>query len=248
MFRGQGANGPLVVEQTGTLRELHFDNGITQTRIDLEHPARLPLAANRAMLAHLAFGQRPGSVLLAGCGGGALARWFAARAPALRGTAVELDPQVARLARDYFEFPQHWQLRIDDVRRHLIGAAAGSYDFILVDIEVDGRTPTWVADAGFLAGCRRALSPAGVATFNLVAEQRDGFAAKLAAIRRAFGRRTLCLAVPDHDNVLVLAFRRRPDLRNLDERAVRHGRYWDLELVQWLDLMQRSNPAGSGIL
>jgi spermidine synthase len=234
------------VEQTGTRRELHFANGITQTLIDLEDPGYLPLAANRAMLAHLAFGQRPRRVLLAGCGGGAIARWFAARPPRVQGTAVEIDPRVASLARRYFEFPPDWRLRVGDVREHLAGCR-DDYDFILVDIESGGRTPDWVGDAHFLRHCRRALTPAGVITFNLVAEQRDQVMTKLLAIREVFARRTLCLSIPKHDNTLVLAFRRRPNLHALDTQIGKRAAHWGLELTELLGRMQRENPAGSGI-
>lgn len=246
LHREQGAHGPLVVQQAGTLRELHFDNDITQTQIDLEDPGHLPLAANRAMLAHLVFGQRPRRVLLAGCGGGAIARWFAAHAPEVQGTAVELDPQVASLARRYFEFPDTWRLEIGDVRHHL-AAHHSAYDFILVDIERDGSTPPWLAAPRFLSHCRHALTPAGVITFNLVAEQQLDFAAKLLAIREAFDRRTLCLSIPEHDNVLVLAFRRRPRLGDLTPRATRRAQCWGLELDQLLMRLRRENPTGSGV-
>jgi spermidine synthase len=247
LHQAQGAHGPLVVQQIGTRRELHFANDITQTLIDLEHPGYLPLAANRAMLAHLAFGQRPRNVLLAGCGGGAIARWFAAHSPQTHGTAVELDPQVASLARRYFEFPSDWQLKVADVRDHLAGCKA-DYDFILVDIEVGGHTPRWVGDPAFVRQCRDALTPAGVITFNLVAEQREGFVQKLATIQGVFGKRTLCLSIPQHDNVLVLAFRRRPDLSRLAQRLPSRAARWALELPELVKRMRRENPPGSGIL
>jgi len=246
LHREDSPQGPLLVEQTGTLRELHFDNGITQSVIDLETPGRLPLAANRAMLAHLLFGQRPRAVLLAGCGGGAIARWFAVRSPTTRGTAVELDPQVASLARRYFEFPPSWRLAVADVRDHLAGTKS-AYDFILVDIEQHGRTPDWLAQPDFLVRCRDALTPAGVITFNLVAEQREGFINKLLAIRQVFGQRTLCLSIPGHDNVLVLAFRRRPALASLAQRLPARMAHWGLELDVLLKRLRRENPPGSGI-
>lgn len=246
LHREDSPHGPLVVEQTGTLRELHFDNGITQSQIDLATPERLPLAPNRAMLAHLLFGQRPRSVLLAGCGGGAIARWFAARAPGIRGTAVEWDAQVASLARRYFDYPDSWQLDIADIRER-IAAQASAHDFILVDIEQHGCTPPWLAKPAFLRQCHDALTPAGVVTFNLVAEQQTGLLAKLQAIRQVFGPRTLCLSIPNHHNVLVLAFRRRPNLANLDQRLPARMAHWGLELDVLLKRLRRENPPGSGI-
>lgn len=246
LHREQGPFGPLIVQQSGTLRELHFGNDITQTCIDLEDPARLPLAANRAMLAHLAFGQRPRSVLLAGCGGGGIARWFASRSPDSVGVAVELDPQVASLAWRYFEFPPTWRLQVGDVRTYL-QATHHHHDFILVDIEVGGHTPSWLADPAFLTRCRDTLTAAGVVTFNLVAERRDGFTTKLSAIREVFARRTLCLSIPGHDNVLVLAFRRRPTLRDIDTHIGSRAARWGLELEDLLARLRRENPPGSGV-
>ena len=69
----------------------------------LHDPAVLPNPVNRAMLAHLMLDLPLQTVLLAGCGGGAVARWLNARAPEVVGDAVELSPTVARLAHEYFD-------------------------------------------------------------------------------------------------------------------------------------------------
>ena len=100
-------------------RSLWFDDVILQSEIDLHRPDSLPNPVNRAMLAHLMFDRPQQQVLLAGCGGGAIARWFNARSPSTRGIAVELSATVARLAHEYFDFPptgSHWHLEIADIR------------------------------------------------------------------------------------------------------------------------------------
>jgi len=234
LHREDSPHGPLLVEQTGTLRELHFGNGITQSQIDLETPDRLPLAANRAMLAHLLFGQRPRAVLLAGCGGGAIARWLHARAPQVRGCAVELSPTVARLAREYFDFPRpdrsNWRLLVQDVREHLLRSRR-YYDFILVDLEENQATPAWLTESAFLQACRNRLSRSGGLTINLIVDDARRTGAALHRIREVFGPDILLLTEPEHDNLLVLAFRDgMPELPPRDALA-RLGMRWGIDFV-----------------
>lgn len=248
--RIDGPAGPLVVEQLGKLRQLHFDNGITQTTIDTRHPGYLPLSANRAMLAHLMFADSPQKVLLAGCGGGAIARWFHAHAPEIHGSAVENNPEVADLARRWFEFPgedRGWQLVIDDIRDFLSADEDGRYDFILADLEEDAASPDWLISESFLANCRRHLSEHGVLTVNWIADSAERFTLALLRIRQAFGQRTLCLPVPQHENVMILAFKQRPSLDGMEERIRQASQTWGLEFETFYRRMLRNNPPGSGV-
>ena len=105
VHRERTPHGEIVLWLEDDRLSLWFDDVILQSEIHLRDPAVLPNPANRAMLAHLMFGQEPRSILLAGGGGGAIGRWFHARRPESRGDAVELDPQVIRIAREYFDYP-----------------------------------------------------------------------------------------------------------------------------------------------
>lgn len=249
LLHEQTADGWLEVWQDGDRRSLWFDDQVLQSEIDLNDPTRLPNPANRAMLAHLMFGQSPRRVLLAGCGGGGIARWFAARSPDTRGVAVERCSRVAEIARSHFQFPaanRGWTLERADVRDYLAEPRA-AFDFILVDIAERGYTPDWASEPEFLRYSRLALSPAGILTLNLLARDRDEFTARLYRIRQAFDRHTLCLGVPEHDNVLVLAFSTPPDLDDLDARLPERQRHWGLEFDRMLNRLRRQNPPGSGV-
>ncbi len=248
--RIDGADGPLIVEQQGRLRQLHFGNGITQSTIDTTLPGRLPLAANRAMLAHLMFVDPPRRVLLGGCGGGAIARWFHARDPGIAGTAVEASSEVAGLARRWFDFPDRhsgWRLEVADIRDHLARDGAADTDFILLDLEQDAASPDWLASTGFLAHCRQHLSAQGVLTLNWIADDAERFSRALSRIRQVFDRRTLCLPVPQHENVMILAFKEVPALQEMATRSHRAEQHWGLEFTTFLRRLQRSNPPGSGV-
>lgn len=241
-------DGWMEVRQDGRIRRLCSDDGLVQSEIDLDHPERLPNPVNRAMLAHLLFRPAPRRALLAGCGGGAVARWLRARSPETQGVAVELSPQIAALARSHFDFPADgdWSLRIGDVREHLRDAGQ-TYDFILVDIAESGYTPDWVSAPGFLSDCRRCLSMDGVLSLNLIPRDEADFTRALWRLRRIFETRVLCLSLPERGNVICLAFASLPDAQAARrDREAAAGR-WGLELDRFYDRLRRDNPPGSGI-
>jgi spermidine synthase len=185
------------------------------------------------MLAHLMFAPRLRRVLLAGCGGGAIARWIHARAPEVAGEAVEISPTVARLAREYFEFPppqSRWRLMVGDVRAHLV-ERPDPYDFILVDLEENQETPGWVTGPDFLAACQASLAHGGTLTLNLLHGDSAALSEALLRVRAVFGPDLVLLSEPDHDNLLVLAFAgpapALPDATRLQER----GRHWGIDFT-----------------
>lgn len=250
LHRQRGESGLIQVWQQNNRRSLWFDDVILQTEIYVDDPAVLPNPANRAMLAHLMFGQQPERVLLVGCGGGGIARWFNARSPHTWGDAVEYDPEVTQIAREWFDFPgpqSQWRLHTTDARDYLERVST-PYDFILVDLEEQQYSPQWLTAPPFLQQCHRALTPTGVLTLNLIPDGPNHYTRSLRQIRQVFAQRTLCLPVPDHDNQLVLAFRQSPDLNKLDERVQQAARQWGLPFASYWRQMLKNNPEGSGIL
>lgn len=250
IHREQSPDGRIEVWEEDDRRSLWFDDVILQSEIYPHDPAVLPNPANRAMLAHLLFGMEPRNILLAGGGGGAIGRWFHARCPDAHGDAVELNPQVIRIAREYFDFPpgnSDWQFQQQDIR-HFIRDTSQCYDFILVDLEEAQYSPRWLTSPGFLGDCYRHLSERGVLTINLIPDGPNHFAQALANLRHIFTDRTLCLPVPEHDNQLVLAFRTPPDLGSMNERISRTSARWGINFMPYWEAIQANNPPGSGIL
>ena len=229
IYREENDQTHLEIWDQGDCRSLWFDDVILQSEIHIEDPAVLPNPVNRAMLAHLMLELPLRSVMLAGCGGGAIARWLHARAPEVQGDAVELSPTVARLAYEYFDFPStqsNWRLLIEDVREHL-AQSDRTYDFILVDLEENQLTPPWVTATEFLRACRRRLSREGVLTLNLILDDASSAGEALHNVRQVFGTEVLLLHEPDHDNLLALAFRQPapeiPAAEILQQRSRRWG-------------------------
>jgi spermidine synthase len=234
IYREEREGLHLEIWDDGNRRSLWFDDVILQSEIDLHYPDVLPNPVNQAMLAHLMFDRPQRRVLLAGCGGGAIARWLHARAPHVRGEAVELSPTVARLALEYFDFPpaqaSHWQLVVDDVRSYLSRTAdKPEYDFILVDLEENQSTPAWLTAGPFLADCRARLSPHGALMLNLIVDDEQAASEALLRIRRVLGQGLLLLPQPAHDNLLVLAFCAAPPELPDHATLARLGRQWGLD-------------------
>lgn len=219
-------------------RSLWFDDEILQSEIDLRDPGNLPNPVNRAMLAPLMYGRPLRRVLLAGCGGGAIARWFHARAPQVRGDAVEVSPTVARLAHEYFDFPapdSHWRLLPGDVRDHLKGERS-VYDFILVDLEERQQTPDWIVGGPFLNDCRRHLADTGMLMINLISGSVDDAADALFGIRQVFDAGVHLISNPEHENLLVLASPLPPGPAPERDILRTRGQRWGLDFT---DLARR---------
>lgn len=246
IYREEHDQAHLEIWDDGDRRSLWFDDVILQSEIHRHDPAVLPNPVNRAMLARLMFEPALQSVMLAGCGGGAIARWLHARAPQVCGVAVELSPTVARLAREYFDFPpeedSNWRLLIEDVREHLVHSR-DRYDFILVDLEENQTTPAWVTEPDFLEGCREHLGPRGALTLNLIVETPRNTGEALQRIRSVFGPDILLLAEPGHDNLLVTAFREAPPGKPSPEHLTELARRWGIDFVTLARRMHRPGPA-----
>lgn len=252
IYREEHDDAHLEIWDEDDRRSLWFDDVILQSEIFLYDPAVLPNPVNRAMLAHLVFDRPQQRVLLAGCGGGAIARWFHARAPQVLGDAVERSVTVARLAHEYFDFPRressNWDLLVEDVRDFLVHNRA-RYDFILVDIEENQESPDWLTSAEFLGHCRERLSAQGVLTVNLLVDDASATAARLQRVRNVFEEGLLLLDDPDHDNLLVLAFAAglpaRPAPARIDAACSR----WGIDFhalsarMRWLEPAVSAEPA-----
>jgi spermidine synthase len=253
VFR-QTQNGQVIeVWERDGLRWLTFGDDTIQTTIDLNNPEQLPSASCQALLSALMFIPTPHHVLLLGTGGGSIARYLYRRCPTIMGDAIEQSSSVAEVAKEYFEFPndpEKWQLKVTDARTY-ISNPGHKYDLAILDISEGGNyTPHWITSQQFLSECRQNLSPGGALAINLIPEGKEAFMTALWNIRQSFDRKTICLSVPDHKNIVVIAFHGIPEFHVIDaleQRTTELKMRWNLEYDEFLERMIRENPAGSGI-
>jgi spermidine synthase len=251
LFSQTVAEGHIQVWQQGNRRWMDFENDLVQTEIILDRLDYLPLPLNRAMLAGVIFSEQPQHILLAGTGGGATARYLAQRFPEMRGNAVELSEVIAKVAYDYFEFPDNnWQLLTDDIQSY-VDTSQQLYDVMVVDIAENKLTPEWMIERQFLQQCRARLTDKGYISVNLLVDDAEGFMRYLAAIRDVFDRQTLCLSLPNYRNIVILAFNKLPPYISsceIEQRLPGLEKLWGLELTEFYQQMLKDNPKGSGIL
>ena len=120
---------------------------------------------------HLPMAVRPDATrsLVVGLGGGSLVKRMWRDYPAMSLHAVELDPEVANLAYDYFALPDDERIEvfIDDGRA-FIETCTHTYDIIVIDAFADDHTPRHLLTEEFLRACRDHLTEDGVIAYNLI--------------------------------------------------------------------------------
>ncbi len=167
IHRRTDPEGEIQVYAQGRQRTLTFGNTVEQTRVDLDHPARLVHAYTQAMLLGVLLVPAPVSALLLGLGGGALAQALLAWDPALSVTAVEARAIVVQAAREYLALPHTGRLRIDigDAMAFLDRPGPG-WDLAFLDLYGAQGAHSDQGAVGFLTACRARLNARGVLVSN----------------------------------------------------------------------------------
>jgi spermidine synthase len=154
-------------------------------------PRRLVFEYLRMMMGALYLDPAPSRILVMGLGGGSLVSALAAALPQARIDAVEVDPAVVRVARQYFDFAPGPQVEVHEedgrvfVKRSLRGGAR--YDLVMLDAYDHEYIPEHLLTQEFLEEVKQVLTPDGVVAANTFSSSRlyDHESATYAAV---FGR------------------------------------------------------------
>ena len=115
---------------------------------------------------------RPRAALLLGYGGGTIGHLLVQRFGPIAITAVERDPEVARLAESSFGLPGGpFELVIGDAFA-FVAATSGTYDYIAVDLFAEDTIPKQVLSRPFLKRLKALLAPGGLMAMNLFKDRR----------------------------------------------------------------------------
>lgn len=144
-------------------------NGVPSSHLDLEDPTRLEFEYMQQMAAWI--GLLPSGPLDAvhlGAAACALPRWLDAVRPGSRQVAVDLDPVLLSLVRDWFDLPRSPRLRLraGDARDVLAGMRDASADVVVRDVFAGDSTPGHLVTTGFLHEVARVLRPGGLYLAN----------------------------------------------------------------------------------
>ncbi|GAB2549531.1 spermidine synthase [Brachybacterium huguangmaarense] len=125
-----------------------------------------------------------------GGGGCSLPRAIAADHPRARQIVVELDAELAELARTWFDLPRSPALRIraEDASLALSSWRDARFDVLVRDVFAPDRTPAALRSASAAAHAARVLRPGGLYLVNAAGEPspRAALADEVATLRTAF--------------------------------------------------------------
>lgn len=240
---------PVTFSESGGVRYLHFGTELIQGAMRLRDPDEIYLEYNQQMMAWLLFMEtKPGmQIAQLGLGTGALTKFTHRYCPAVKTTAVELNPTVIVSARSMFFTPD------DDRRLVTLQTDAKlfvqnkkyieQFDAIQVDLYdaiCDGPS---VSSLEFYKGCSNILKSPGVMTVNLFSRHKS-FNLNLKNICEAFNNRVLLFPESHDCNVVAIAFkgpRLEVEWREVSKRAKLILEKTGLPTNKWVSGISREN-------
>ena len=231
------------VSDDGEVRHLHLGTPWIQGSMRVAEPFEIELQYVQRMMAWLLFVE-PASVtkrhaMQLGLGAGAITQ-FCYTKLRLCTTAIELNPQVLAVCRQWFKLPPDGpKLRVvladaaEEIRNPMW---QGTVDALAVDL-YDHEAAAPVLDSpDFYADCRALLTEDGCMTVNLFG-RASSFERSLQSMASAFGEDALWAFKPTREgNTVVLAQRTpsRPKRIELAARAEAIQARWDLPSAKWM--------------
>lgn len=168
----------ITVEDQGGYRLLRF-NGSMETRMWLGDHLRGHFEYTEYFQLPLLWNPRAKRVMIMGLGGGSAQRAFAAFYPDVHVDTVELDPVVARVAKQYFKVKegQRHKIHISDGRNFLRLNKQIKYDAIIMDAYTSNlygsHIPFHLATKEFFQIVSARLTDNGVLAYNVIGSYQN---------------------------------------------------------------------------
>jgi len=220
------------VEEDDEARYMYFDRTL-QSAMTVKDPSSLRLLYSRYTSLGFTFRPDAKKMLLIGLGGGSIPKKVQKEFPNVEIDAVELDPEVIKIAKDHFNVKEnsHLRLHAQDGRLFLT-RTQNQYDIILLDAYFTDATPFHLTTRQFFELAQKRLTPNGIIVANLISAV-TGPAGKIARAfirtqRQVFpqvyvfaARRPENVSLDTIQNVIVIATRdkQRVDIKEIVKRA-----------------------------
>lgn len=167
----------ILVAESGSIRNLHFDNSY-QSAMNIGNPLEMVFDYTSYLHLGVVAHPSPERVLFIGLGGGSAPKKFLNDYPSLKQIdVVELDPEVVKVAYDFFHLPDDPKLRVavEDGRllitkkaRDVATGRIAPYDMVIIDAYSESTIPYHLTTVEFLEATRKVLSPDGVVVSNII--------------------------------------------------------------------------------
>lgn len=220
------------IEEDDEARYMYFDRTL-QSAMTLKDPAALRLLYSRYTSIGFTFRPDAKKMLIIGLGGGSIPKKLNKELPNMEIDAVEIDPEVVKMAKDHFNVKEGKNLRIHaQDGRLFLSRTQTQYDIILLDAYFTDSMPFHLATKEFFELAQRKLTPNGIIVANLISAV-TGPSGKIARSfvrtqRQVFPQTYIFAARrPDHvsldtiQNVIIIATRdkQRVDIKEIVKRA-----------------------------
>jgi spermidine synthase len=156
------------VEEDEEARYMYFDRTL-QSAMTLKDPTALRLVYSRYTSIAMTFRPDAKRMLLIGLGGGSIPKKLNKEFPNLVIDAIDLDPEVIRIAKDHFNVAENknLQLHAQDGRLFLT-RTQHQYDIIMLDAYFTDSMPFHLATKQFFELAQKKLAPNGLIVANLI--------------------------------------------------------------------------------
>lgn len=239
------------VSDDGETRHLHLGTPWIQGSMNIAEPFVLELEYVQRMMAWLLFADpaqvSKGHAMQLGLGAGAITK-FCYKKLRICSTAIELNPQVLAVCRQWFKLPQDGpKLRVvlaDAAQEVKNPMWLGTVDALAVDLYDHEAAAPVLDSAEFYADCRALLTETGCMTVNLFG-RASSFDRSVQSMQEAFGEKALWSFKPTREgNTVVLAQRTpsRPKRAEWVERADVIEARWGLPAAKWLRVFKPIAP------
>lgn len=176
LYRKKTAFDDICVEKEGNILTLYSPSSFKQTAINESNPFLPHLEYARNMILGLVFYPHPKSILVMGLGGGSIPMMFHNIYKQTHIDVVEIDPEIAEIAKKYFYFNTSpgLQLHIDDASL-FVKKSNKRYDLIIMDAYIGNKLPRSLTTTEFFNEIKRLLSPDGVFVANIMGKSQRKF-------------------------------------------------------------------------
>lgn len=215
LYEKKSAYNTIVVTQEHTgLRILRFARGgARQSVVKPGNPDYLALPYAQVALVGLALPAESRRFLVVGLGGGTLPMFLRKHYPDATIDAVDIDPEVVSVARQFFGFREDdlMKAHVADGRR-FIEQARQPYDVIFLDAFGADSIPEQLTTQEFLQAVRRAVAPGGVVVGNVWARGANPLYDSMVRTYQEVFDALYILNAQGSGNVILLALPRKQPL------------------------------------
>jgi spermidine synthase/putative effector of murein hydrolase LrgA (UPF0299 family) len=188
------------VAEAGDMRYIDFEN-LRQSAMSIPDPFELKLRYTRFLATSLLFQPDPKRALILGLGGGSFPKRLHKDFPGLAIDVVDIDPEVIRIAKEYFKTPEDSRLRLvaKDGRR-FVQESTEKYDLIFLDAYNSDTIPFHLTTREFYREIAARLAPGGVVVSNIIGSLRGPQSAFFRSLYRTLGETFPTLyTIPTYD-------------------------------------------------